>query len=50
MAANRYGLILVQDNQCCNDSGNPADAGKDEYDEDRTATAVEYGQRREDDG
>ena len=43
-------LVLVEDNQCGNDTRHPSCAGEDEDDEDGPAAAIDDGEGREDDG
>ena len=42
--------LLVENDECADDAGHPADAGKDEYNQERAASPVDNRQRREDDG
>lgn len=42
--------VLVENDECADDAGHPADAGKDEYNQEGAASPVDNRQRRENDG
>lgn len=42
--------LLVENDECADDARHPADAGKDEYNQEGAASPVDNRQRRKDDG
>ena len=44
------GSVFFEDDQCPDDAGHPADAGKDEHNQEGAAALVDNRQRRKDDG
>ena len=50
MILNNKLSVLVENDECADDARHPADAGKDEYNQEGAASPVYNRQRREDDG